>query len=667
MGLSARILIPPDIPCQMFPSDNIWNTPIDNLPVHVNSDTYINTVGAAKPLHPDFGAGLYNGAPTGIPYMVVPGSQKKVKVTFDYPDESDGIMYPVPPNPLIEGGDSSQGDRHILMVDKDNCILYELYYAFPNSDGTWRAGSGAIFDLNSDTLRPDGWTSCDAAGLPILPGLVRYEEVANGEINHAIRFTVPKTQRAYMWPARHYASSITDKSYMPMVLRMRLKKDYDISSFSAENQVILKAYKKYGMILADNGSAWFFTGVGDDRWNNDDLNNLKKLKGSDFEAVDESSLMIDPNSGRAKQSAGVAINAPAGTEEICSGSEFEIKWSPVGLDTNTKFSIDYKRNIETAWKSIAKDVTGLKYKWFIMSDVPSAKDYKIRISYNSSADNVISNTFAILEQVSGGGTKTIPSTWDVCDNTDMTITVSAHGDNIRYQWYSGTTPIPNETDSVLKFRASTTYCGNFQCGIWGACQSHISSSLLNITIKPSTHVNSIARDTTINKGKDISLIVNAIGRNLNFIWQKDGTIIPGAIDSIYTMSNLKIANSGLYQCIVSGDCGADSSFKMKLSVDSVTSVYPFTENELSEFSMLVTGNNSNDNSIDLSIISKQNCDLTILLFDNSGRNTGKLFSGNLNEGINKLNLNTGNLSSGIYWLAGICDGKTAYRKYQVVR
>jgi len=335
----------------MFPTDNIWNTPIDSLPVHPNSDNYINAVGASKPFHPDFAAALNTDVPYGIPYMIVPGTQPKVKVTFDYPDESDGSFYPIPLNPLIEGGATSTGDRHILIVDKDNLLLYELYSAYPNTDGTWRAGSSSIFNLNSDTLRPDGWTSCDAAGLPILPGLVRYDEVAKGEIKHAIRFTIPNTLNAYLWPARHKASSKTDPALMPMGLRIRLKQGYDISGFSAENQVILKAFKKYGLLLADNGSPWFFTGVGDARWNDDDLNNLKKLKGSDFEALDESSLMIDPNSGRAKQS-----TTESGVKYIYGIEDLNLSCSPNPF-TNT-LSIRYDNPVTQKVKITINDIFG---------------------------------------------------------------------------------------------------------------------------------------------------------------------------------------------------------------------------------------------------------------------------------------------------------------------
>lgn len=289
--------------CGVLPGDNIWNTPIDSLPVDSHSDAYVNAIGAGSHVHPDFGSGTWEGFPIGIPYNVVPGTQPGLSVAFEYADESDAGPYPIPPDPLVEGDPNGDGDRHILIVERDHCILYELYAAHREGDG-WHAGSGAVFDLGSHALRPAGWTSADAAGLPILPGLVRYDEVAGGEIRHALRFTAPRTQRAYVWPARHYASSITDPNYPPMGQRFRLKASYDISGFSPEVQVILRALKKYGLILADNGSAWYLSGVPDERWNNDVLvGELHRVPGSAFEAVDVSSLMIDPDSGQARPGA----------------------------------------------------------------------------------------------------------------------------------------------------------------------------------------------------------------------------------------------------------------------------------------------------------------------------------------------------------------------------
>jgi hypothetical protein len=284
--------------CDVFPADNVWNTPVDTLPVDAQSGAYIATIGANVGMHPDFGSGTWDGGPIGIPYVDVPGSQPKVSVTFDYADESDAGPYPIPPNAPIEGGPESDGDRHVLVLDHDNCTLYELFYAFPQTDGSWHAGSGAFFDLSSNALRDADWTSADAAGLPILPGLVRYDEVASGSIRHALRFTAPETRKAYVWPARHYASDLTGNQYPPMGQRFRLRADFDISGFSPQVQVILRALKKYGMFLADNGSAWYLSGVPDERWDNDVLHELHQVPGSAFEAVDESALMRNPNSGQ---------------------------------------------------------------------------------------------------------------------------------------------------------------------------------------------------------------------------------------------------------------------------------------------------------------------------------------------------------------------------------
>jgi len=284
--------------CPIFPPDSYWNVPIDKLPIDQNSVAFIAVGGADKPLHPDFGSGTFNGSPIGIPYATVSGSQPKVKVTFNYPSESDAGPYPIPANVPIEGGANSTGDRHVLIIDRDNCVLYELYNTSPNSDGTWRASSGAIFDLQCSCLRPATWTSADAAGLAIFPGLVRYDEAASGVILHAIRMTLPSTRQAFIWPARHYASKITDASYPAMGQRFRLRADYDLSGFSPIPRAILQALKTYGMILADNGSSWFISGVPDDRWDNNVLAELKQLHGSDFEAVDSSSLMVTKDSGR---------------------------------------------------------------------------------------------------------------------------------------------------------------------------------------------------------------------------------------------------------------------------------------------------------------------------------------------------------------------------------
>ena len=267
-----------------FPGDNPWNMPVDKLPVDGNSRTFIKSIGADKPLHPDFGA-PYDGAPLGIPYVVVAGTQPKVPLTFEYADESDPGPYPIPPDAPIEGGPKADGDRHVLVFDRDNEKLYEVFAAFPSGTG-WRAGAGAIFELKSNKSRPAGWTSADAAGLPIFPGLVRYDEVMEQkEIRHALRFTVEKSQRGYISPATHFASKSKDASLPPMGLRVRLKANYDISGFPAEAQVILRCLKTYGMILADNGSDWFISGAPNNLWNDEAIGAIKRVKGSDLEVV----------------------------------------------------------------------------------------------------------------------------------------------------------------------------------------------------------------------------------------------------------------------------------------------------------------------------------------------------------------------------------------------
>lgn len=268
-----------------FPDDNPWNTDISNAPVDPNSSALIASCGLRN-LHPDFGT-TWNGAPNGIPYVVVSGVQERVPVTFEYTSESDAGPYPIPADAPIEGGAGGSGDRHVLVIDRDDWTLYELFAAYPQNGGaSWRAGSGAIFDLSSNALRPAGWTSADAAGLPIFPGLVRYDEaVEQGEIRHALRFTCPQTRRAYVPPARHWASNRTDPDLPPMGMRVRLRADFDISGFPAEVQVILTAMKRYGMFMADNGSGWYVSGAPDPRWSDQRLGTLKTVPSSAFEVI----------------------------------------------------------------------------------------------------------------------------------------------------------------------------------------------------------------------------------------------------------------------------------------------------------------------------------------------------------------------------------------------
>jgi hypothetical protein len=272
--------------CRIFPADNPWNTPIDSAPVHENSDAYMQTIGLSSTVHPDFGT-VWEGAPIGIPYVVVPEDQAMVGVVFDYADESDPGPYPIPSDAPIEGGPDSSGDRHVLVIREGACILYELFAAYPQTDGSWTAGSGAIWHLDASEVRPAGWTSADAAGLAILPGLVKYEEVyVDGEIRHAIRVTVSRTQDGYISPASHAAGSCNYLSDCPpMGLRLRLKVDFDVSSFDPILQIILNAMKTYGLIVADNGSDMFISGAPDSRWDDDVLHNLHNVTAASFEAV----------------------------------------------------------------------------------------------------------------------------------------------------------------------------------------------------------------------------------------------------------------------------------------------------------------------------------------------------------------------------------------------
>ena len=281
---------PPTIPgapaCTVFPTTNVWNEPVDALPTLAGGATYISSIGASRTFHMDFGS--YAGY--GIPFQVVDNATPTHTVAFDYADESDQVPYPIPAAPLIEGG----SDHHVLLVNKDTCRLYELWDTRQASGGTWAAGSGATWDLASNALRPDGWTSADAAGLPILPGLVRYDAVAAGAIDHALRFTAPTTRTAYVYPARHFASSSSGAALPPMGLRLRLKSTANLSGLSHDALVIAQALQKYGMILADNGSPWYVSGMSDPRFNDDVLHELDRFMGSDLEVVDTSGLVNGP-------------------------------------------------------------------------------------------------------------------------------------------------------------------------------------------------------------------------------------------------------------------------------------------------------------------------------------------------------------------------------------
>ena len=273
-----------------FPADNAWNQDISRASVDPNSDAIINFIGPSTPMHPDFGAGQYQGSTIGIPYVVVSGSPF-VKIGFTaYGDESDPGPMPIPKNAPIEGyPNPGSGDRHVLALDRDNCWLYELFGSHVLKSGNWRAASAAVWDLLADDQRPYTWTSADAAGLPIFPGLARYDEVAAGAIQHALRFTLKSSQAAFTPPASHWAANSSNPLAAPMGMRMRLKASYDISGFPPQSKVILAALQRYGMIMADNGSSMFVSGTPDDHWNNDDLNALKSVPASAFEVV-----LMDP-------------------------------------------------------------------------------------------------------------------------------------------------------------------------------------------------------------------------------------------------------------------------------------------------------------------------------------------------------------------------------------
>lgn len=280
--------------CPLFPADNVWHADVSQLPEHARSSAWRVSIGAGGTLWPDFGSGLWNGGRIGIPWTGVDAGQARVPMSFYYDDESDPGPYPIPADAPVEAG----SDHHVIVVDRSECQLYESFDSARQVDGSWTAGSGARWDLRSNALRPDGWTSADAAGLPILAGLVRYEEVAAGRIDHAIRFTAPRTQRSYLWPARHFASSSTDPNLPPMGAWFRLRADYDTSTLSPQARVVADALKRHGMILSDNGSPWMLTGAPDERWDNQGLRDLTRINASDLEAVDVSSLMIDPNSAQ---------------------------------------------------------------------------------------------------------------------------------------------------------------------------------------------------------------------------------------------------------------------------------------------------------------------------------------------------------------------------------
>ncbi len=281
--------------CPAFPADNYWHADVSTLPVHDRSDDWLSHMSPTSDLHPDFGPSSERGPDYGIPVTTVDGSHRKVRVHFRYAGESDPVRYPLGPDTRIEGGRRSDGDRHAIVVDTHDCRLYETW-ATRLRDGHWHAGSGATWSLLDNDLRPDGWTSADAAGLPILPGLLRWHEVRDGTLDHAVRFTTDVTSRHHLWPARHDAGSRDSLAYPPMGARFRLSDSFDESGYSTHARTVIEAFKRYGLVLADNGSPWFFQGERNAHWPAKLVEELKTIPASSFEAVDTSGLMVDEDS-----------------------------------------------------------------------------------------------------------------------------------------------------------------------------------------------------------------------------------------------------------------------------------------------------------------------------------------------------------------------------------
>jgi hypothetical protein len=312
-----------------FGPNSLWNQDISTAAVHPNSAAFISFIGNTTPVHPDFGAGLYEGSTMGIPYIITSGSQPNGIVHFTaYGSESDPSPMPIPSTAPIEGYPApGSGDRHVLVLNNSTCWLYELYSAYPNSDGSWSAASAAVWDLNASKYRPWGWTSADAAGLPIFPGLVRYDEILNGHIDHALRFTLQHSRAQFILPARHWAGNSSNAYAAPMGLRLRLKASFDISKFSKTNQIILTALKKYGMIMADNGSSMYLSGTPDDRWNNDDLHNLGQIKASDFEVVNPAHVYSGVPSGAPP----VITSFTSSSYSVPKGTKVTLSWAATGV------------------------------------------------------------------------------------------------------------------------------------------------------------------------------------------------------------------------------------------------------------------------------------------------------------------------------------------------
>ncbi len=358
----AAAIPPPGAPsCPVFPADNVWHADVGTLPVHARSAAWLSSMGGpTRLLHPDFGPSGMT-VPYGIPYNIVSSTHQKVSVAFEYADESDAGPYPFGSDITIEGG----SDRHAIMIDKDTCTLYELFAAEYSSNGS-TAGSGAIFNLNSNALRPAGWTSADAAGLPVFAGLLRRDEVLAGNVDHAIRVTASRTDRSYVWPARHQAGYASDPNLPPMGARFRLKASFDVSGYRSDTQTVLRAFKKHGLILADNGSNWYFQGTAEDGWNEDFLDELKSIPAGAFEAVDASSLMIDPNSAQMRLGLNsTVVSAPLVVSNASATARFVVSWR--NQVTDAVFDVDWIERVRDAsgrwvWRPWQRWLTGTTLK-----------------------------------------------------------------------------------------------------------------------------------------------------------------------------------------------------------------------------------------------------------------------------------------------------------------
>lgn len=353
--------------CEIFPSNNVWHADVSSLPVHPRSSDWLAAMGgASRHLHPDFGpSGL--SQPYGIPYNIVAGSHAKHSVDFSYADESDPGPYPLGDDTTIEMG----SDRHALMLDRDTCVLYETYDTWKDASG-WHAGSGAVWDLRSNDLRPAGWTSADAAGLPIFAGLIRRDEIVAGVIDHAIRVTAATTDRSYLWPARHHAGARSDASLPPMGAWFRLKQGFDLSGFSHETRIILTAFKKHGLMLADNGSNWYFGGAAEHGWSDTVLNELKSITGGNFEAVDASSLMVDPNSAGIATGPAGALSAAASPASGVWGTQFAVDGTLSCAGTAVPGATVAVTRMHAGWSTPAGTATTNANGAWTLGDVPAA-------------------------------------------------------------------------------------------------------------------------------------------------------------------------------------------------------------------------------------------------------------------------------------------------------